>query len=220
MEELDLRTNPTLQLSGENAAEALTEKLRGELSRVDQDEAVIAARISFEAAEATVERTKRAMLVINDRAGELTKFLSDIAITYVDSLIESAANGGKRPDPKISTQIVNAENEHRLSVRAIGRIAEHLIPLSEIAKLRAESDFERLRAFVMDRLANERGQRLIEAMGAAVAEEVSVQVDTKGSVAGMLLELANAARKKANGLDKWADELQEKYNEAQEKKGF
>lgn len=221
MDELDLRQTPTLQLSGPGAAEAITEKLKVELSRVEQDERVIAARAALKEAETVVDRTQRAMRVINERAGELSKFLGNVAVTYVDSLIQSAANGGKRPDSKISTRLIDAENEHRLSVRAIGRIAEHLIPQAEIAKLRAEAALEQVRAFVMDRLANERGQRLIAAMGPAVAEEVSVQVDTKGGVAGMLLDLASAARKNAYTRDKLADEAQEKYDEGQRKqKGF
>lgn len=222
MDELDLRQTPTLQLSGQNAAENITLKLKAELERVEQDEHVIAARAAFAEAETVFDRTRLAMRRINDRVGELTQFLGDVAIKYVDELIESAAAGGKRPDSKISTQIINSENEHRLSVRAIGRIAEHLIPKAEIAKLRAVADVERVRAYVMDRLANERGQRLMDAMGPAVAEEVSVQVDMKGGVAGMLLGLANQARLKANGHETEAKELQEKYDEQQRqtRKGF
>jgi hypothetical protein len=219
--EIDLRQTPTLQLSAPGAAESITAKLHAELKRVDQDEHVVAARTAFEQAESVVERTKRALRVINDRANELTKFLGDIAVTYVDSLIESAAAGGKRPDSKISTQIINAENEHRLSLRAIGRIAEHLIPKSEIAKLRAEADLERIKAHVMDGFTAERGQKLIEAMGAAIEAEGVVTVGANSGVAGMLLDLANAARKAAHGHDKVADEMNEKYQEHQRKqRGF
>jgi len=37
----------------------------------------------------------------------------------VDPLMESAADGSKRPDNRIGTQIINIENEHRLIMRAI-----------------------------------------------------------------------------------------------------
>jgi hypothetical protein len=217
MEEIDLRQTPTLMLSGPGAAESIALKLRAELERVDQDEKVVAARATFTEAETALDRTNLAMLRINDRVGELTRFLGDVAIKYVDELIESAGAGGKRPDSKIGTQIINAENEARLSARAIGRIAEHLIPLAEIAKLRAEADLELIRAYVMDRFATERGQKLIAAMGAAVEAECVVQVDTKGGVAGMLLNFANEARKNAHGYDALAKELQEKYDEQQRK---
>lgn len=220
MDGIDLKQTPILQLTGQNAAESIATKLKAELERVDQDEKVIAARASFTESEEILDRTRLAMRRINDRVGELSRFLGDVAISYVDSLIESAAAGGKSPDPKISTRIIDAENEHRLSVRAIGRIAEHLIPKGEIAKLWAEAALERAKGDAMDRLANERGQKLVAAMRPAIAEEVSVQIDTAGGVAGMLIGFANGARKRAYGHETLARELQSKYDEQQMKKGF
>jgi hypothetical protein len=212
MDGLNLRATPTLQLSAPNAAEKLDEKLTAELERVEADQSVLADRALFEKACDREKQLDRAHRALNQRDSEIGKWLGDIAGTYVESLIESAGSDGKRPDVKIAGRIIDSENESRLICRAIERIALHLKPVAEIARLRAEAQMQHTRAKVIDELAHERAQRFVGALSAAVGEEVAVSVDTKSGAIGMLLAIANEARKEAYGLEAFARERQESYD--------
>jgi hypothetical protein len=217
MEPLNLRETPELHISAPGAAEKITEKLTVELRRVLEDPGVVAAHEALEEVEGILNKNNLAWSRLNTRVLDLGKFLGNVAGAYIDSLIESATDNGKRPDQKIGTQVVNAENEHRLNLRAIASIVEHRLPKLEIAKLWREAGLERAKADVFDRFAEERAQRLIAAMGAAIAEEVVLPVDTKSGVAGMLIGLANEARKNAYTRETQAKELQSKYDERNRK---
>ncbi len=219
--ELDLRATPTLQLSGPGAAEKITEKLKVEIQRVFEDAQVVATRQALTETEQILDRTNLAWRHLNDRVLEIGKFLKNIAGPFIDQMIQNAADGSKRPDNRICTQVVASESEHRLTMRAIQNIVTDRLPKLEIAKLRCQAEVERAKADAFDRFAEERAQKLITAMGAAIAEEVILPVNTRGSVAGMLIELANEARKTAHTHEDLAKELQDKYDEGQRKqKGF
>jgi hypothetical protein len=112
---------------------------------------------------------------------------------------------------KIAGRIIDSENESRLIARAVTRICEHLKPIAEIHRLRAEAQMQHTRAKVIDALAQARGQRLIGALSVAVGEEVAVSVDTKSGAIGMLTGLADNARKEAYGFETLAGELQKSY---------
>ena len=128
-------------------------------------------------------------------------------------MIESAGSDGKRPDQKVASRIIDSENESRLIVRAVQQIAEHLKPPAEIARVWAQARLQHARAKALDALAQERGQRLVGALSAAVGEETVVSVDTKNGAIGMLIGLANEAKKEAYGFEASAKELQKAYGE-------
>jgi hypothetical protein len=213
MDELNLRATPTVNLSAPDSANRMAEALVAESRRVDADPTVVEAWTAFENAEARQDELDGALSALNVRYSEIDKWLKDIAPAYVEELIKSAASGGRRPDQKVAGQIIDRENEVRLLVRAVQRIVEHLKPTAQIARLWAEAAHQFARAKVLDRLAHERAQRLLDSLSAAVSEEGVVQVDAKAGVSGLLLGMASEARTTAHGHERLAKELQEKYNE-------
>jgi hypothetical protein len=136
-------------------------------------------------------------------------------------LIEVAANtdSDKWPASKMATRIVDAENESHLVSRAINRVAEHLKPIAEIDKHLAEAAMLFARADQMDTIANQRAERLIDSLSAAVGEEVVLPVDVRHGVVGVLIQLADDTRKEAYARKQTASMLRKTYDEKQTKKG-
>jgi hypothetical protein len=219
MDELNLRATSTVNVSAPDSANKILDALAAESRRVDADTTVVEARTAFENAEARQDELDEALRALNVRYSEIDKWLKGIAPAYVEELIKSAASGGKRPDQKVASSIIERENEARLLIRAVERIVEHLKPTAQITRLWAEAAHQFARAKVLDKLAHERAQRLLESLSAAVSEEGVVQVDAKAGVSGLLLGMASEARTIGHGHERYARELQEKYNE-QTKKGF
>jgi hypothetical protein len=84
MDGLDLRATPTLQLSGQNAAENIADKLKGELRKVEEDPSVAAALEVFTKSEEQATRLDVAFVRLNNRSGHLADFLNGAASAYTN----------------------------------------------------------------------------------------------------------------------------------------
>ncbi len=95
--------------------------------------------------------------------------------------------------------------------RALERLVEHLIPLAQIAQLRADSHELLTRARAVENIAQERAERVLGQLREAVSEEIVLPVDMSKGVAGALLAHASALKKLAVQQSENADQIEKSY---------
>jgi hypothetical protein len=130
----------------------------------------------------------------------------------MDSLIDAAAKGAKPEWSKAEESTVLA-NQIRHSGRTLERLTEHLIPLAHIASLREESHSLEAQARALEAVAQERAEKVLGQIRAAVKEEMVLPVDMSKGVAGALLNRAKDQRRRAVQLSREVDQLEQSYRE-------
>jgi hypothetical protein len=125
--------------------------------------------------------------------------------------VESAA-AGKLEFKKLSEQ-VTVENQIRAMTRAIEKLTEHRLPLALIAGLREEAHALQSRARAMERIAQERAEKVLGQLRDAVTEEVVLPVDMSKGVVGALLSRAAAYKRSAVQVSESADRIEREYQD-------
>ena len=138
-------------------------------------------------------------------AKEAREQLDGIAQVALDALVESAAHGAK-PDWAQTEEAAALEHQIRYAGRAIERVAEHLIPLAQIANLREEAHALETRARALEGIAQERAEKLLGQIREAVSGEIVLPVDLSKGVSGALLAQARTMRDRAVQLAREADD--------------
>jgi hypothetical protein len=130
----------------------------------------------------------------------------------LDALVEVAASGGK-PDWKQASEAAAVEDQIRYAGRAIERLAEHTIPLAQIVGLREEAHSLASQARALEGIAQERAEKVLGQIRAAVSDEMVLPVDMSKGVAGAILARAKELKGRAVQLSTEADGLERKYQD-------
>ena len=215
----DIARTPTLHAVATEDESMLAHDLQ---SRVD--EAIQQARAqadvveSIEAQRAAEEhRTglQKAERVLSQSATGFRDLLAELAKAALEVIIQSVITKGQPNFAKLDELSV-VENRHRHTNRAIERIVEHLIPLSQIACLREESHALMTTARAVERIAQERAEKVLGRLKDAVSEEMVLPVDMSKGVAGALIAHAGGLKHRAIQASEEADRLDRAYRDRNE----
>jgi hypothetical protein len=172
---------------------------------------VIEATEAHRLAQERLERMRIAERAINQHVKQSREHLSDLSQMALDTLVESAA-AGKLEFKKLGEQ-VTVENQIRAMTRAIEKLTEHRLPLGQIASLREEAHALQSRARAMERIAQERAEKVLGQLRDAVTEEVVLPVDMSKGVVGALLARAADLKRRAVQVSESADRMERQYQE-------
>jgi hypothetical protein len=211
-----LSQTPTLEAVSTEDDARLAEDLQARVAEaVAQAEALPdakAAAESSQAAAANLERLRTAERSLHQWAKEARTKLDEIGKAAMDALVGAAARGAK-PEWSKAEEATGLENQIRHSGRTLERLTEHLIPLAQMASLREEAHSMAAQARALEAIAQERAEKVLGQIRAAVKEEMVLPVDMSKGVAGALLNRAKDQRRRAVQLSSEADELEQSYRD-------
>jgi hypothetical protein len=207
----DIAKTPTLQaVATENEqqlAEDLQQRVDAGLQQADEQPEVIAAAEAQGVAEAHLAKLQRAERALSQFAKDMSDKISVFREAALDGVIESAASGGK-PDFKALNELAAIEIRSRHASRAIERLVEQRIPAAQIARLREESHAALAKSRAIERIAQDRAEKLLGQLRDAVSEEVVLPVDLSKGVSGALLAYAARYKSHAIQISENADQLE------------
>jgi hypothetical protein len=187
---------------------------------------VVDATASQRAAAEHLERLRTSQRGLNQYAKDARERLAKNSQAAIDTIIESAAEIEKPERPgkpaKLDfgklAELATSENHSRYASRALEQIAEHLIPLAQIANLRGESHAMAAGARAIERIAQERAEKVLLRLRDAVTEEMVLPVDLSKGVVGALLAQADGLKRRAVQISESADEFERSYADRQRRK--
>lgn len=207
----DIAKTPTLQaIATENErqlADDLQQRVDAGLRQAEQQPEVIEASDAQRLAEAQLAKLQKAERALSQFAKEMSDRISAFREAALDGIIESAASGAK-PDFKAFTELAAVETRSRHASRAIERLVEQRIPAARIARLRGESHAALAKARAIERIAQERAEKLLGQLRDAVSEEMVLPVDMSKGVSGALLAYAARYKSHAIQISENADQLE------------
>lgn len=223
----DIARTPTLEAvanaDGQALAQDLQKRVAEALSAAEKQAEVVAATESQRACADRLERLRTSQGVLNQYAKDALEQLAKGSQAAIDTIIESAAvlekpgKPGKLDFQKLG-ELATSENHSRYASRALEQIAEHLIPLAQIANLRGESHAMLAKARAIERIAQERAEKVLLRLRDAVTEEMVLPVDLSKGVVGALLSQADGLKRRAIQISESADEFERSYGDRQRKK--
>lgn len=159
---MNLQETPTLNVSSHaNPAElhdAMTAKLQQAIEEADASPSVAEAAAANEKAETHLARMGQAHRTLNALATKLRAFKQTTEDAYVDCAIQ-AASDGREPESGKLAEIGRIENQNRLNLRALQRVAEILTPQATTAERRARARWLQVRASAIEAIAQARAER-------------------------------------------------------------
>jgi hypothetical protein len=188
-------------------AEDLQQRVDAGLQQADEQPEVIAAAEAQGVAEAHLAKLQRAERALSQFAKDMSDKISVFREAALDGVIESAASGGK-PDFKALNELAAIEIRSRHASRAIERLVEQRIPAAQIARLREESHAALAKSRAIERIAQDRAEKLLGQLRDAVSEEVVLPVDLSKGVSGALLAYAARYKSHAIQISENADQLE------------
>lgn len=212
----DLARTPTLEAVAtqdeHRLAEDLRKRVEESIAAVETQTEVVDAAQTQQSAEDGLARLKKAERALAVLARELREQAAVAAQSAIETLVASACAGEKPDFKKLLIQIA-IETQSGLVTRAIERIVEHLIPMAQISSLRGESHAAITRARVLERIAQERAEKVLGQLRDAVTEEMVLPIDMSKGVSGALLARAAGLKKMAVQISANADEIERAYCE-------
>jgi len=210
----ELSQTPTLEAVATDDEQALAKDMQARVAEataqaVSQPE-VASAIEGSQAAAAQLAKLRHAERALHQIAKEAREKLEQAGQAAIDALVEMAASGTK-PDWKRAGEAAAIEDQIRYAGRAIERLAEHTIPLALIASLREESHSLAAQARAFEAIAQERAEKVLGQIRAAVSDEMVLPVDMSKGVAGALLARAKDLKQRAVQLSTEADGWERKY---------
>ncbi len=214
----DLAQTPTVEAvsTGDEAllAQDLQARLDESIRQSDATAEVVAAMEAQRTAIGKLARLRTAERSLSAYTKDARERAARKARVAMDAIIESAAEGGKPEFAKLS-ELALIETQNRYAMRAIERMVEHLIPLAQIASLREESHALMTKARVIERLAQDRAEKVLGKMRDAVSDEIVLPVDLSKGVAGALIAHAADLKRCAVQISENADQLERSYRRRQ-----
>jgi hypothetical protein len=208
----DIATTPTLQAVATDdehqLAEDLANRLESAMREAEEQPDVVEALAQERHTAESLLRWRTAERTLNQFAKAASEKAAALREQSLEILIASAGNG--QPEFKAPRELAALEHQCRQTSRAIERLVEHLIPYAELEQLRAESHAEHARARAMERIAQERAQKVLEQLRDAVSQEIVLPVDLSKGVSGALLAHAAEHKARAIRISSTADELEKK----------
>jgi len=210
----DLAQTPTVEAVSTVDEALLTQDLRARVEEsirmADESTEVTAAMEAQSIAIEKLARLRKAERSLSAFAKESRERAAAKAKGLLDTIIESAADNAKPEFAKLS-EVATIENQNRYAMRAIERMVEHLIPLAQIGSLREESHALMTRARVIERIAQDRAEKVLGKLRDAVSDEIVLPVDMSKGVAGALIAHAVELKRCAVQISTNADELERAY---------
>lgn len=212
----ELVRTPTLEAVATGDEQALAGDLRKRveeaLAAAESKEEVMAAADGQREAEEKLARLRKAERALSQFAKSSREQAAAAAAGVLDAVIESAISLDK-PDFKKLPGLLALENQNQFATRAIERLVEHLIPLAQITTLRAESHALEARARAVERIAQERAEKILGQVRDAVSEEMVLPIDLSKGVSGALIAHAGEWKRMAVQISADADRLERSYTE-------
>jgi hypothetical protein len=187
----------------------LQARLDESLALAEQQPEVTAAAEVHQAAERHLDSLKRAERGLHQYACEAGPELTRATMQTLDGIIYTSASGPLEFTGLSELSAMEARN--RYTGQALERLVEHLIPLAQIAQLRADSHELVTRARAIEKIAQERAERVLGQLRDAVSEEIVLPVDMSKGVAGALLAHAAGLKKLAVQQAENADRIEKSY---------
>ena len=213
----DIAVTPTLQAVAtpdeELLAQTLQARVRQAIASAEQQREVIDAVEVQQAAEQRAARLRKAERSLSRYSQETREQTAEAAGAAMDAIIESVAATNDRPDFKKLQALSVLENHGKYAGRAIERVVEHLLPMAEIASLRAEAFALMSRARAVEAVAQDRAEKVLGQMRDAVTEEMVLPVDMSKGVSGALLTHAAGLKRRAVQISESADRLERSYSD-------
>lgn len=204
---------PTLHFVATDDEQRLSQDLQARLEKslreAEEQPEVIAALASHRAAEARLQRFKSAERGLHQFACELNMEMAGSGQKALDTIIESAVSG--KPDFTGLAKLTAVETQTRHTGRALERVVEHLIPLAQIVQLREDAHKLMTRAKAIEKVAQQRAERVLGQIRDAVSEEIVLPVDMSKGVAGALLAHAGGLKRLAVQQSENADRIEKSY---------
>jgi hypothetical protein len=210
----DIARTPTLEAVATDDEQLLMQDLRKRMEEaVAQAELlpeVTAALAAQAAAAEQFARLRKAERALTEQSRHERESIAAMSEALLGAVIESAGAGAKPPMKKLA-ELAAMEDQARFASRAIRRIVEHLLPVAEITSLREESFALMTKARAVEKIAQERAEKLLGQLKSAVSEEVVLPVDMSKGVAGALLQQAAELKRRAVQISGDADRMERQY---------
>jgi hypothetical protein len=187
----------------------LQTRLEESLGQAEEQAEVIAAVEAARATEDRLQRMRKAERALHQYAHESNTEMAALSDKALGTVIESAAEG--KPSVTRLGELMAIEAQIRYTGRALERLVEHLIPLAQVAHLRADSHELLTRARAIEKIAQERAERVLGQLREAVSEEMVLPIDMSKGVAGALLAHAGGLKKLAVQQAENAERIEKAY---------
>jgi hypothetical protein len=211
-----LAETPTLEAVATEDEQTLAQELQARVAEAVQhaesQTAVAEAANAQQRGQDRLERLRSAERALNGQARASRERITELSEKTLENLVEAAASGKKLEFKKLD-EVAAGEAQIRTLGQAIERLTEHLIPRAHIASLREEAHALEAKARALERIAQERAERVLEQLRGAVGEEMVLPVDMSKGVAGALLARAAGLKRLAVQVSENADRLERGYQD-------
>jgi RNA binding exosome subunit len=205
-----LAETPTLEAVATEDEQALAEDLQARvaeaLQQAESEASVCEAAGAHRQAQDCLDGLRAAERALNRHAKESRERVSEFSERALDNLVEAAA-AGKKLEFKRLDEVTAGEAQIRTLGQAIERLAEHLIPRAQVKALREEAHALEAMARALERIAQQRAEKVLEQLRGAVSEEMVLPVDMSKGVAGALLARAAGFKRLAVQVSENADRI-------------
>jgi hypothetical protein len=209
-----LAETPTLEAVATEDEQVLAQDLQARVAEAvalaESGGPVCDALGAQKAAQDRLEQLRAAERALNRQAKESRDRIAQVSEKALENLVEAAASGKKLEFKKLD-ELAAGEAQIRTLGQAIERLAEHLIPRAQIASLREEAHALEARARALERIAQERAEKVLQQLREAVSEEMVLPVDMSKGVAGALLARAAGLKRLAVQVSENADRIERGY---------
>lgn len=210
-----LAETPTLEAVATEDEQALAEDLQARVSealqQAESEASVREAAGAQRQAQDRLDGLRAAERALNRHAKDARERIVKTSENALENLVEAAAAGKKLEFKKLD-EVTAGEAQIRTLGQAIERLAEHLIPRAQIASLREEAHALEAMARALERIAQQRAEKVLEQLRGAVSEEMVLPVDMSKGVAGALLARAAGLKRLAVQVSDNADRIQRAYH--------
>ncbi len=214
----DIVHTPTLQVVAtpdeKRLGDDLQKRVREAISQAEAQPEVVEAVAGQRAAEERLLRLQKAERALSQYARESREKMAAMEQAALEAIVESAVGG--KPEFKKLNDLATLEQHNRYAGRAIQCVVEDWLPLAEVARLREESHALMAKVRALERIAQERAEKVLGQLRDAVTEEIVLPVDMSKGVAGALLAQAAGLKGYAQQLATDADELEKSYRKRRE----
>jgi hypothetical protein len=210
---------PTLHFVATDDEQRLSQDLQARLDEslglADRQPEVVAAAETTRTAAERLQQMKKAERTLHQFAREANIEMASVTDRTLGAIIDSAAEG--KPEFTKLGEAMRIEARIRYTGRALERLVEHVIPLAQIVHLRADAHELMTRAKAIEKIAQERAERVLSQLREAVSEEMVLPVDMSKGVAGALLAHASGLKRLAVQQAENADRIEKAYTARQGK---
>lgn len=193
-------------------AQDLNARVEEGVQHAEAQPEVIEAAAAEQHAHNRLDRLRAAERTLSRHAKESRERVAELSEKSLEILVEAAACGKKLEFKKLD-EMAAGEAQVRTLGQAIERLTEHLVPLAQMVSLREEAHALEARARALERIAQDRAEKVLAQLRGAVTDEVVLPVDMSKGVAGALLARAAGLKRCAVQISENADRMERAYQD-------